>query len=58
MENNKAKQVVCKPVFWNQSSKHRFLGYYCSNCDGYFGKQAKGQLFCPYCKAKVVDTND
>lgn len=37
-----------------KDSTHPRTGYYCSNCAGHIGKQGKGQLLCPYCKARIV----
>lgn len=30
------------------------IGYYCSECNAYIGKQGRGQKFCPMCHRQVV----
>lgn len=37
-----------------QGGTYLATGYYCGNCAGYIGKDGSKQLYCPYCKAKIV----
>lgn len=52
----KTKKLYAVLNWRRQGYGRPHTGYYCGNCAGYIGKDGSKQLYCPYCKAKIVGT--